>query len=82
MGVRELAGGGPLGFWGWALPFLSVLAHSERYDEECGKRHKPLTQWAFQLLLLVRRWCPERELRAVSRIGLTHLIAGLKVLSE
>jgi hypothetical protein len=33
----------------WALPFLSVLAHSERYAKECGKRHKPLTEWAFQL---------------------------------
>ncbi len=28
----------------WALPFLSVLAHSERYAKECGKRHKSLTE--------------------------------------
>ena len=46
----------------WALPFLSVLAPSERYAEEHGKkRHKKLTDWARQSLLLVRRWWPERE---------------------
>ena len=50
----------------WALPFLSALAHSERYAEECGKRHKPLTEWAGQLLGLVRRWYPGREIVAVA----------------
>jgi len=30
----------------WALPFLSVLAPSERYDKERGRRHKTLAQWA------------------------------------
>ena len=39
----------------WALPFLSALAPSERYAQEQGKRHKKLTEWAWQLLLLVRR---------------------------
>jgi DDE superfamily endonuclease len=43
----------------WALPFLSVLAPSERHakeecaKEECAKRHKPLTERAWQMLLLV-----------------------------
>jgi hypothetical protein len=50
----------------WALPFLSVLAPSERYAAARGKRHKKLTDWAWQLLLLVRRWYPERELVAVA----------------
>jgi hypothetical protein len=45
----------------WALPFLCALAHSERYAREQGKRHKPLTEWAGQLLLLVRRWCRARR---------------------
>ncbi len=62
----------------WALPFLSVLAYSERYAKECGKRHKPLTEWAFQLLLLVRRWCPEREIVAVADGG----YASLKLLDR
>jgi DDE superfamily endonuclease len=50
----------------WALPFLSSLAYSERYAAERGLRHKPLTEWAWQLLLLVRRWYPEREMVAVA----------------
>jgi len=50
----------------WALPFLSALAYSERYAEENGKRHKPITRWAWQLLVLVRRWHPEREIVAVA----------------
>jgi hypothetical protein len=45
----------------WALPFLSALAYSERYAREHSKRHKKLTEWAWQLLLQVRRWHPERE---------------------
>ena len=48
----------PVGFRVWALPFLSALAYSERYAKEHGKRHKPLTEWAWQLLLQVRRWHP------------------------
>ena len=39
----------------WALPFVCALAPSERYAQERGRRHKPLTEWAWQLLLLVRR---------------------------
>ncbi|HSJ76519.1 MAG TPA: transposase [Gemmatimonadales bacterium] len=50
----------------WALPFLSVLAASERYAQEQGKPHKKLTDWARQMLLLVRRWWPEREIVAVA----------------
>ena len=46
----------------WALPFLSTLAHSERHAAERGKPHKKLTDWAGQLLLLVRRWYPRREI--------------------
>ena len=46
----------------WALPFLSALAYSERYAQELGKKpHKKLTDWAWQLLSLVRRWHPQRE---------------------
>jgi len=50
----------------WALPFLSVLAPSERYSAQRGKRHKKITDWARQMLLLVRRWWPEREIVAVT----------------
>ena len=30
----------------WALPFLTVLAPSERWSSEHGRRHKTLTDWA------------------------------------
>ncbi len=62
----------------WALPFLSTLAPSERYAAERGKRHKKITEWAWQLLLLVRRWYPEREIVAVADAG----YASLKLLDR
>lgn len=40
----------------WALPFLTVLAPSERYDQQRKHRHKTLTDWGRQMLLQVRRW--------------------------
>ncbi len=49
----------------WALPVLSALAPSERYDQEHGQRHKTVTDWARQLLLLLHRWSPERPLVVV-----------------
>jgi hypothetical protein len=39
----------------WALPFLSVLAPSERYAARRGKSHKKITEWTWQLLLVLRR---------------------------
>ena len=50
----------------WALPFLTALAPSERYDQERGRRHKTLVDWARQMLLLLRRWWPDRALIAVA----------------
>jgi len=46
----------------WALPFLTVLAPSERYGRERGRRHKKLTDWARQMALQARRWLPGREI--------------------
>lgn len=62
----------------WALPFLSALAPSERYAIERGKRHKKITDWAWQILLLVRRWHPGREIVAVADRG----YASLKLLDR
>jgi hypothetical protein len=50
----------------WALPILTALAPSARYDREQGRRHKSLTDWARQLLLVVRRWWPDRAIVAVA----------------
>ena len=50
----------------WGLPFLTVLAPSERYAAKQGKRHKTLTDWGRQVLLQVARWLPGRRLIAVA----------------
>ena len=62
----------------WALPFLSALAHSERYAKEQGKPHKPLTELAWQMLLVLRRWYPKRQIVAVADGG----YASLKLLDR
>ena len=50
----------------WALPFLTVLAPSERYYEKSPRAHKKLTDWGRQMLLQVRRWLPDRQLVVVA----------------
>jgi DDE superfamily endonuclease len=64
----------------WALPFLTALAPSERYDRERGRRHKTLTDWARQLLLVVRRWWPDRPIVAVadSTYAALEFLAGCR----
>jgi DDE superfamily endonuclease len=62
----------------WALPFLSALAPSERYAAKRGKRPKKITEWAWQLLLVLRRWYPKREIVAVA----DRAYASLKLLDR
>ena len=62
----------------WALPFLCALAPSERYAARRGKRHKKITEWAWQLLLVLRRWYPKREIVAVA----DRAYASLKLLDR
>ena len=45
----------------WALPFLSILAPSERYYQNRGRPPKKLTDWMRQAQQ-VRRWLPERQI--------------------
>ena len=46
----------------WALPFLTVLAPSERYHQERNMRHKKLTDHARQMIAQARRWLPNRTI--------------------
>jgi hypothetical protein len=46
----------------WGLPFLTVLCPSERYHQERGRRHQKLTERARQLIRLLSRWLPRRQL--------------------
>ena len=68
----------------WALPFLTVLAPSERYYQGTGRTHKKLTEWARQMVLQVRRWLPDRLLVIVadSSFAAIELLAGLQTLAK
>jgi hypothetical protein len=63
----------------WALPFLTVLAPSERYCRQRGRRRKKLTDWARQMALQTRRWLPGREvvLLGDSSFAALDLLAAL-----
>ena len=50
----------------WGLPFLTVLAPSERHAAASGVRFKKLTDWGRQALLQVARWLPDRRVVAVA----------------
>ena len=46
----------------WALPLMTALAPSARYDRRKGRRHKMVTDYARQMLTCLRRWLPDRDL--------------------
>jgi hypothetical protein len=64
----------------WALPFLTILAPSERYNTVHGRRHKKMTDWARQAILQIRRWAPKREIVVVadSSFSALDLIAAVR----
>lgn len=49
----------------WALPFLTVLAPSQRAAQRQRRQFKPLTTWARQMIRQVHRWQPDRALVVV-----------------
>lgn len=49
----------------WALPFLTVLAPSERYYQQRRRKPKTITDWARQMLFQLRRWLPHTALIVV-----------------
>ena len=64
----------------WALPFLTILAPSERWSNEHNRRHKTVVDWARQAILQTRRWLPDRRLVVVADAGFAaiELIAALR----
>ena len=64
----------------WALPFLTILAPSQHYDDTHRRRHKTLTDWARQGILQVRRWLPNRFIIIVadSSFAAIELIAAVR----
>jgi hypothetical protein len=65
----------------WALPFLTALCPSERYHEQRGQRHKTLPEWAGQLMGLIHRWLPGREVVVVADSSFA-VLALLKQVSD
>jgi hypothetical protein len=49
----------------WALPVLTCLAPSERSAQKYRKRHKPVLDWARQMIFQTQRWLPHRTLVVV-----------------
>lgn len=49
----------------WALPVITALAPSERYYQQRGRQAQTLLQRSVQMLKLLRRWLPKRELVVV-----------------
>src|SRR6266498_4035067 len=68
----------------WALPFLTVLAPSERYHQEREMRHKTLSEHARQMLAQVRRWLPNRQIvvAADSSYAVLELLAAAAALVQ
>jgi hypothetical protein len=64
----------------WALPFLTVLAPAERANRAAGRRHKPISDWARQLVRLLHRWHPTRPLVLVGdgSYAVLDLLAALR----
>ena len=46
----------------WALPLMTVLCPSERFYEPQGRRHQTLVERAWQIIHVVVRWLPRRDL--------------------
>ena len=46
----------------WALPFMTVLAPSERYFERRERQHRKLTEVMGLVLWQIRRWLPNRKI--------------------
>ena len=66
----------------WALPFLTVLAPSERYYETRGRKPKKITDWARQMVFQLRRWLPDKALivtgdNAYSALDFLHACQSL-----
>ena len=62
----------------WALPFLTVLAPSQKTNRANGKRHKTSIDWLGQMIATVRRWVPTRPIVLIVDGGLAAVKLGLR----
>jgi hypothetical protein len=66
----------------WALPLLTVLCPSERFDAQRGRRPQALTERAWQIMRRVVRWLPRQAMVFVadSSFAALELLAQVKTL--
>ena len=73
-----------------ALPFLSVLEYSKKYDEQRKQQHKTTLRWAGQVVRQMRRWIGKtRELIlvgdggfAIGQLALDCICYGISLISR
>jgi len=53
----------------WALPFFSVLATTPKVSKKLGNPHKTIGEIAQQMIITVRRWCPDATVVPMKLIG-------------
>jgi hypothetical protein len=66
----------------WALPFLCVLTTSPEVSAALGKRDKTIAMWAQQMMSLLRRWLPDREIKLMGDTAYNVLELGLHAKAE
>jgi hypothetical protein len=68
----------PLATRHWALPFFIVLCRSEKDDKKHNRRHKSPAEVLAQVLLVLRRWFPQRTFVIAADGGFaSHELAGV-----
>jgi hypothetical protein len=65
----------------WALPFLVVLATTPGVSEQLGLRHHTVGERAQQMVRLVHRWLPARQVRMLGDTAYSCLELGVQARS-
>ena len=61
----------------WALPCLSILTTPPKVNEQLGRQHKTLAQWAGQAAKWLRRTLPQRSLKMIGDGSYSVIELGL-----
>ncbi|WP_220211367.1 transposase [Reticulibacter mediterranei] len=62
----------------WSLPFLVVLSTAPAFSVLKGKRHKTIAMWASQMISLMHRWLPDRDIVVLGDGAYNCLALGLQ----
>jgi DDE superfamily endonuclease len=62
----------------WALPFLVVLAPTPGVNEQLGLRHHTVGERARQMVRLIHRWLPDRQIHVLGDTASSCLELGVQ----